>query len=406
MNKKYLFFAFIAVFLLRLLFVAILPFGQTVRFHLEGLGDEPSHFNYIKYLDEKKSLPLQITTYKTPGAILRNDFEYYQPPLYYLLGAVVRALGAGLFFCRLLSFFFGLASLWLIALILKQMGCSSENQAAGVLWCGLFPCHAYFCSLVSNDSMSWLAALGLTYALMGDRATGGGVPEFSWRRSLSIGVLLGLGSYVKSSLLLFYPIAAACFLYSRYRWKSGTVLLRMFVALGGAIALNIPWFLRNMVRYHSITGLSFLNGPEVSYPHLLTFPGFVIFIKTSVRFFWFPMQHIPVSLGYKAIGGIGAFMLLAFLILAIRYFKKVKPMTYNHFLLLGTLAVTLAAYVHYNLAWGNREGRFLFPALSSIVYLLVVPLSWAMKTVRYERLYFPAILLLGIWGYSYLLLTF
>jgi hypothetical protein len=394
----------IFVISLRLVFVAVLPFGQTVRFHLEGLNDEPAHYNYVKYLAEKHSFPIQTNTYKSPGATTRNDFEYYHPPLYYIIGAIGYSVGAGLIFCRLLSFLCGIISLWLIALILKRCGCAPACQMAGVLLCGLIPCHVYFCSLASNDSMSWLAALAVTLACMGKESGSG--PEFTWRRSLAIGALLGLGSLVKSSLLLFYPIASVCFFYSSYRKKNKAILLRMIVSLGLAVAINIPWFIRNIVHYQSITGLTYTNGPAVSYPHLLTIKGFIIFLTTSIRFFWFPMQHIPISGNHRMIGFFGALILIALILIAIRYLYKKRSFTYNRMLLLGIFVLTLAAYIDYNLVWGNREGRFLFPALSSIIFLITHPLYSALQDIRWNRFYFPAIFLVGIWGYSYLLLTF
>jgi 4-amino-4-deoxy-L-arabinose transferase-like glycosyltransferase len=398
--------ALLAVIALRFAFVVILPFGQTVRFHLEGLNDEPAHFNYVKYLAENHSFPVQTNTYKTPGATIRNDFEYYHPPVYYILGAIGYTAGGGLFFCRMLSFLCGLAGLWLIALILKRLGCEPECQIAGVLLAGIFPCHAYFCALVSNDSMSWLAALAVTYALMGKNDGTARSIEFSWRRSIFIGVVLGFGSLIKSSLLLFYPVVAICFIYSWYSRKEKAILSRMVVSLGMAIVINLPWFFRNLIHYQSITGLSYLNGPAVTYPHLLTIKGFGIFISTSVRFFWFPMQHIPVSGYHRMIGFVGAIIIIALIFIGIRYLIKNKPFTYNHILIYGIFGITIAAYVKYNLIWGNREGRFLYPALSSIVFFFTVPIFSLLKEARLKRLFFPIIFILGNWGYSYLLLTF
>jgi hypothetical protein len=407
-NRKNLFFAAIALIIgLRLLFVALIPTNHGVKYHLESLGDEPSHFNYVKYLFEKKSFPVQTSNYKTPGALIRNDVEYVQPPIYYLLGALGQTVGGGIYFCRILSFLFGLISLWLIALILKRIGRPPEEQAAGVIFCGLFPTHAYFTSLVSNDSMSWLVALLVTYLCMGkeEKSTHLG-QDFSWRTTLMLSGLLGFGSLIKSSLLLFYPIVAACFIYSWFRRRNPAILVKMAVSLGLALAINIPWFIRNYIHYGSITGMSVLNGPEVSYPHLLTLQGFIIFIKTSIRYFWFPMQHIPISIYQNALGIIGAIILIVLILLAIRYIVKKKPLTYNHLLLLGIALITLAAYFQYNLAWGNREGRFLLPALSSIVFFIIVPINSALKSIHCGRLFFPAILFIGAWGYSYLLLTF
>jgi 4-amino-4-deoxy-L-arabinose transferase-like glycosyltransferase len=408
MKGKYYFFAGLALIIgLRLIFVLLLPESQTVKYHLEGLGDEPAHFNYIKYLVKNHTFPIQTTTYKTPGASIRNDFEYFQPPVYYLIGTLGLRLGGGLYFCRMLSFFYGILSLWLIALIVKRMGASREVQAAGVLFCGLFPPHAYFCSVVSNDSLSWLVALALTYTFMGQgKESGCVVPDFTWRRSLLISFLLGAGSLVKSSLLLFYPIAAGCFLYSWFRRKNSLILLRLALTLVLAGLVNLPWLLRNYKIYHSFTGLSFLNGPEVPYPHLLTLQGFPLFLKTSIRYFWFPMQHIPISMYHKGLGMIGACILIALTVLAVRYIMKARPLSYGHLLLMGILCLVIAAYVKYNLVWGNREGRFLLPALASIVFFIVTPLHGTLKNVRREWLYFPAVFLMGAWGYSYLLLTF
>jgi hypothetical protein len=407
MKKKYFFFSGLSIIIgLRLLFVLLLPESQTVKCHLEGLGDEPAHFNYIKYLAKNHAFPVQTTTYKTPGASIRNDFEYFQPPIYYLIGTMGLKLGGGLYFCRMLSFVCGILSLWLIALILKRMGAPSTVQAAGIIFCGLFPPHAYFCSVVSNDSMSWLVALALTYALMGQGKKAGCLaPDFTWRRSLMVGLLLGVGSLVKSSLLLFYPIAAGCFFYSWFHRKNGGILFRMALSIGIATLINIPWFLRNLKMYHSFTGLTFLNGPEVPYPHLLTPQGFPLFLKTSVRYFWFPMQHIPISLYHKGLGMIGACILIALIVLAARFIIREHPLSYGHVLLTGILLVVIAAYVKYNVVWGNREGRFLFPALSSIVFFIVTPLHAAIKDTGREWLYFPAVVLVGAWGYSYLLLT-
>ena len=110
-------------------------------------------------------------------------------------------LGGNIYFCRMLSFLCGILSLLLIALTMKRMGSPTEAQAAGVFFCGLFPTHAYFSSLVSNDSMSWLVACAITYACMGSKNCGF-APDFTWRRSIAIGALLGVGSLIKSSLLL------------------------------------------------------------------------------------------------------------------------------------------------------------------------------------------------------------
>jgi hypothetical protein len=343
------------------------------------------------------------------GALTRNDFEYYHPPVYYLIGAAGYELAgehAAIIICRLLSFFCGLLGLWLIALIFRKMGFTQDIQIAGALVVGLLPVHVYFTSLVSNDSMSWLFSLALLYLCIVPQGRMPDAAFFSWKRCGAIGALIGVGVLVKASLLLWFPLAAACACYSWFYTKNSKPALRMAVALCGAFVLNIPWFIRNVVHYKSITALTYTNGPAVSYPHLLTPEGFIIFLKASVHFFWFPMQHVQESPIHFMLGIAGMVILGTVCVLAVRYYHKAGKKSYNDVLVLCLLAINIIAYIKYNLIWGNREGRFLYPALLPIVFVMVVPLRYALASVRQLRWFFPLCTLMGLFGYTYFLLTF
>ena len=398
-----------AIIILRLLFVVYVPFGQTVRYHLEGLNDEPAHFNYVHYLATYHAFPVQVNTYKMAGALTRNDFEYYHPPVYYLIGATGYELvgdRAAKIMCRLLSFVCGLLGLVLIALILGKMGFTHDIQIAGVLVAGLLPVHVYFTSLVSNDSMSWLFSLALLYLCIVPQGCMPDAAFFSWKRCCAIGALIGVGVLVKASLLLWFPLAAACACYCWFYTKNSKPAFRMAVALCGACALNIPWFIRNMLHYKSITALTYTNGPAVSYPHLLTPKGFIIFLKASVHLFWFPMQHVPDSRMHFILGIAGMAILGTVCILTVRYYLKTGKKSYNDILVLCLLAITFVAYIKYNLIWGNREGRFLYPALLPIILVMIVPLRYALASAGLSRWFFPLCTMMGLFGYTYFLLTF
>ncbi len=400
--------ALFAVAALRLWFVAELPLGQTVKYHLEGLNDEPSHFNYVKYIIDHHGFPVQTHTYKEPGAFVRNDYVYYHSPLYYLAGTPGYALLGlgGLYWCRVISFVCGIASLILLAKIFKKMGFSSDIQGAAVIFTGFFPCHAYFCSLTSNDSMSWAAALILTYLCLANGKCGDW-PVFTLRRSLTIGVFLAIGFLIKVSILVFYPLVAMSFLYSWRRGKDNFILVKMLVAFGIACLLDGPWILRNYFLYHSITGIPLIVGPPVlSGSPLMIGKGIVGLLKCSIRFFWFPMQHIPPSIWQRPIGAVGAAIILFCLALCIRYFILNRRIKYNEVFLICLLLVNIISYIKVNRTWGNWEGRYLFPSLATIVFLMIVPLHHALASLRLNRLFFPVVILLGLWGYSYLLLTF
>ena len=103
-----------AAIVLRASFALMLPLGQTVAGRLEGLNDEPAHFNYVRHLVEHRTFPVQTRHVAEPGAFERADFEYYQPPLYYLLCAPLVAVAgdpAGLTLSRTLSMCCALVSL-------------------------------------------------------------------------------------------------------------------------------------------------------------------------------------------------------------------------------------------------------------------------------------------------------
>ena len=255
--------------------------------------------------------------------------------------------------------------------------------------------------------MSWAVALLLTYFCLGNEKNKVDGPEITMRRAMLIGVFLAVGFLVKVSLLLFFPLAGLAFLYTWYRMKNNLIILRMFVAFGIACLLIAPWVMRNLHQYHSFTAIPLIVGPEImsGSPHLIV-KAMVAMIKGSIRFFWFPMQHIPSSPWQRPLGFIGTLLIAFFLILTIRYFYVKKKFRYNEAFLIVLFAVNIISYIKVNHTWGDWEARYLFPSLASIVFLSIVPLSDFLTSLRLDRLLFPAAALLGIWGYSYLLLTF
>src|SRR5437016_9623061 len=73
MSTRSVFAAVIAVGILcRLAFAVLTPIFYA--------PDEHSHFNYVKYVSEHGSFPVQTTKMGDPA----NEWEYFQPPLYYV----------------------------------------------------------------------------------------------------------------------------------------------------------------------------------------------------------------------------------------------------------------------------------------------------------------------------------
>jgi hypothetical protein len=134
--------------------------------------------------------------------------------------------------------------------------------------------------------------------------------------------------------------------------------------------------------------------------------GIVGLAKCTIRFFWFPMQHISPSIWQRPIGAFGTAIILLCIVLSIRYFILNRTVKYNEFYLIGLFIVNIVSYIKVNRTWGNWEARYLFPSLATIVFLMIAPLHHALDSLRFNRWFFPSVIFMGLWGYSYLLLTF
>jgi|WetSurMetagenome_2_1015567.scaffolds.fasta_scaffold00234_21 4-amino-4-deoxy-L-arabinose transferase-like glycosyltransferase len=375
---------------IRLLYVFLLPPAQTVSHRLEGLNDEASHLNYVHYLAEHRRFPVQSHHAREANAFVTNEFEYYQAPLYYAAGAGLERLAGNdnsLRACRLLSFLFGVLSLLAIRKIFEALALSKTAAAGAVAFTALLPTHAYFCSVVSNDSMSWLIALLLTLALVRACNPAGETRARSpVREGAYVGLLLGAGMLTKASLFLFAPVAAAVFLWMFFARRNVGWLYGLVTLSCVAVVLAGPWYLRNLHVYGSLFAFGVGNGP----PQFFLFEPrqFVRFIKIAVYSFWFPMQHVPPSHAVTAFIGFETLVFAANGWLFVTYMVSKRRALWE--VVLGSLLVlNAAAYVNYNLHWDNADGRFLFPSLAALLVFFCVPFERFCARMGWEKLYVP-----------------
>lgn len=340
-------------FCLRLPFVFLLPLGEKPRGPFWGFNDEHAHFNYVIHIAEERSWPVQTHSVREPGAFERNDFEYYQPPLFYLLAAPFFATGEGirqgygLFAVRLFSLFLSLAFLAQVYRLLLRLGAgtnadgsqtpiaeSARSPAArrlaemGTFLLALLPSHVYHSVLVSNDPLIWLLHAHLLYRLLAwiapEPVSAPGPRAPKWQRPVVLGILTGLSFWTKASSTLLLPLLLLAFLLralgnplpsedrhpSRekasppfkislpFAFSLGPQLLPglrelfLLFALAGAIAL--PLLLWNLAHYQSLLALN--TGSGEPYPFLQSFsPQNLWYLAGWVmRTFWMPF-------GFKAV---------------------------------------------------------------------------------------------------------
>jgi 4-amino-4-deoxy-L-arabinose transferase-like glycosyltransferase len=383
----------------RVAFVVALPFGQSVSHHLEGLNDEPAHMAYARYLAEHRAFPVQGHHAAEPGAFARADFEYYQPPLYYLL--CMPLVGStdthtGLVLCRTLSFACGLLTLLVLWDVLGRLSLGDFERRAGVAFAALLPVHAYFTSVSSNDGLCWLLALLLTRELI-MRVRG----EAAGAADLRLGVLLGLGMLTKSALAVFYPVALLVYLIAARHELHRRVLIGALVAIGVSVLIAAPWYLRNLHLYGSLFALETGFGPHE--PRRWTLAAQVGAAAGTLRSFWFPMQHVASQPMVRALRALELAIAAGHVAALVWFLRRPRPLAAPAITALALLAVAFASHIALSFSWGESEGRFLLPALAAIVYVIVTPVfALAAQRGMGERPAWIYLILLAVHPYLFL----
>ena len=235
--------------LIRIALVFLIPFGAKIENRFEGLYDEPSHFNHVRYLALHHAFPVQTRSVWEPGAFERNEWELYQPPLYYAIGALPFAVFGerfAFYFCRFFSLFCGIAAVFLIGAIVYRVESSWLAHHAALLFVAFLPTHAYISALVSNDALTWLFAALIIYQLVHIRST---VP---WNSVWLLSFYLIAGMLTKFSIAIFYPLIVLVFLYKYYHSRNATLLLQCCLLVGISMLSIAPWYVRNVQVYGSL----------------------------------------------------------------------------------------------------------------------------------------------------------
>ncbi|MBN2036308.1 MAG: phospholipid carrier-dependent glycosyltransferase [Chitinispirillaceae bacterium] len=385
-----------------------MPYGRTVVHHLEGLNDEPAHFNYGRFLAEKKQLPVLEHFVLEKDAFVRNEFEYHQAPLYYLLCApfflMLGDTGA-LMAARLVSALAGLLTLWVLALLLRDLGYPKRAQFAAVVFTGLLPSHVYFSSFVSNDSLSWLFALLVTRGLVRHALLlrNGTRPSVT-RSAVMVTVWLAAGLLTKSSLALFVPFPALWLGFIFLRTGNRTALVHGLAITGTASIVAAPWYIRNFLLYHTFSGI-----PPSTVGVPVSVSSMSGFFKGTVKYFWFPMQHLE--------GGTVAFMLLTLCggTICILHAAaagwwlvrnmRLRTLAAETSLMIALLALVTLVHAWYYVEWLNPEARFLFPALGPLMLFMIAPVFELFSRFNAQRVTVFWFFLIALFPYPFLLMA-
>ncbi len=359
--------------------------------------DEPAHYNYVRYLAEQKRFPvLQSGDYPHDYVreIVSEDFppnlsiapfryEFYQPPLYYLLVTPVFGLFDGaLLPLRLLSVILGAGLIYVAYQLVLTVWPGQPALALGAAaFVAFVPMHVATTAAVNNDT---LAELLLALALWGLMRYVRGQGQ-ARRTLLGVGLLLGLGLLTKIYALMGLAVGVTAVV--GHRWRDGRrMALELTWLLAPALALALPWWGRNVAVYGwpDVMGLARHDAVVLGQPTTAEWIadygwGHVLRegLRTTYRSFWGQFGWMAVPMDgrvYLALGFFVAVVMVGLAGVAVRRKNPGARLPLPAVLLWLVVALAGCSYVWYNTKFVQHQGRYLFPALVPLG--LAVALGW------------------------------
>jgi len=359
------------------------PGTETTAYGLQGFDDEPAHFNYTGYLLENNQLPVEHYSIADSNTFKINEFEYHQPPAYYLLVAgfsrlfnVINAREQ-FYLGRYINLIICLFSFYIIYMIFFQVGWNNQQILMGLSVILLLGSHVYQSALFGNDMLSWFIFWFTFYLILSG-------PSRHW---LAIIILLTIGHYTKTNILVIYPVLLWS-LYKDYKSSSEKVILHAFAILILPFIFALPWYIRNYQLYNSFLLLSgsewhFISGYTESFNKVLHAP----------YSFLFRMHFLPPKETISFFNILQYLFVFPMLTAGIwQSFRKIKD-DYHLQIFFIMLLTMLSAYLWLAIPTGFTEGRMLYPALPVIIYFLCYPLFHIEKKYKLNGLVKYAVLI-------------
>lgn len=379
--------------------------------------DEPAHYNYVRHLAEKGTLPVleagdydqatlsRLTAERFPPELSIDAIEYedHQPPLYYLLAVPFFWLkGGSLLSLRATSLVLGAVALAVTFRVVRRV---LPNQP--VLWLtatgfvAFVPQHLAMLAGANNDSLAELMLALTLLALLGYMS------DRRLRNALGVGLLIGVGFLTKATIY-FLPLVAAVAWFQpnptpprppapsplgKEKGSRGEGVRSVSHALAmalPALALGSLWWIRNVVTYGwpDVLGLRRHNAIVVGQPQTvewLTQMGWDEYLRrfavTTFNSFWGQFGWMGVPMPSRVY-----LVLLAFTLLALLGFGLALAQRRGRSGMVGgpagagavlavTAACSLAMYLGYNLTFVQHQGRYLFTALIPLSIAVAIGLS-------------------------------
>jgi hypothetical protein len=399
-----------------LLFIyAMLAVWYSVTIPLGEAPDEVPHFTYVRYLVRHARLP---TT--------EEEHEAFQPPLYYVAGAALtrgiadkpgaafavranadfdvadtrapknlllhsadeawpyRGWALAWHMVRLLSVALGAVTVWAVYRLGSVLFPARPAIPLTMAALTAFTPQFLFMSAVANNDN---AAVAFSALVLWQSAAFLHEKECSqlWKRSLVLGLLLGLGLLSKASLIALLPVVGLAVVVAVFRSQETSTTRRLRLAIvsllatfGLAALLSAWYFARNLTLFGDPLGWSFLLEINALREGPLT-PNVLAWLARGLfRSFWLGWIGIEFDgwiywlIGIMCLVGLGGFV--AWLVRRWRGLDGAARWTL--FLLGLHLVITLASLLRWTaIVQGTDQGRLIYPILPTV--MLVLSAGWA-----------------------------
>ncbi len=347
--------------------------------------DEQSHFNYVKYLYTHQAFPVQHSKTDAPS----NDWEYYQPPLYYILclpfywisyhvsgedyHVLVRSL-------RGISIILWITNMYFVRKLLDRLQVT-DIYFRGFVLCmvALLPTYTTLSSSINNDNLLIMLGGLLLYVL---------TQEITGDRAIWLGVLLGIALLTKLTAVV-YVFAIATVLIARY--AAGTLSLvvtiyRFLTATIIAAMMWLPWGLRNTIIYGDFTAESVANVP---YRWRSVNDAITTVIKSIAKSFssvsgiYNNIEFFPI-VGFILLG-VACFGIVYAIFRRPTFFNN-QQVSHTNTLFMPSMALTViinyVLVLRFGLLYNQGQGRFLYPMIIPIALLMAIGIKHTLNTTQ------------------------
>ncbi len=341
--------------------------------------DELSHLNYIRLLVEQRG----FVKFRADDPAF---FETHQPPLYYLFCLPAYLLSGGSYVAvRLVSVLFQLCTVLVAFRACRDFFPDRVEVALGAAaFVGFLPSAAQLGGAINNDPLTTLLC-ALIFWKLGKVVMRGGTP----RKSLLLGVILGLGLLTKLSALQVIPAIVIAYLIA-VRGRLMTLKQAaacLAVALGVGFLVASPWLVRNTVLYGdplALTIFPLTAGPEPPNPERMmrllgwTFDQYLsVTAKRTFATFWFilPPNNLYAASGAVALVSLfalgGIWGAISTLLQGRRADMGTEGGDAGRLVTLFVCGIVLLVpfFTKFILTFFQAQGRYFFPALLPVAVL-------------------------------------